>query len=101
MLGAVTCAANTLRVQTITASGNITTVVKGDSVAAVVAPRSGRGHARGAVGHGTAAPCPADTAAASTALGATRKRAMRPEGVQKKEKYIYIYIYMKKKKKRL
>ena len=80
VLGAVTCAANTLRVRTITASGNSTTVVKRDSVATVAAPRAGRGHARGAVGHGTYAPSPPDTAAASTPLGATRWRAMRPEG---------------------
>ena len=80
MLGAVTCAANTLRVRTITASGNCTTVVKRDSMATVAAPRAGGRHARGTVGHGTSASPPADTAAAPTPLVATRWRAMRPEG---------------------
>jgi hypothetical protein len=80
VLGAVTCAANTLRVRTVTASGNCTTVVKRDSVTTVAAPRAGRGVAREAGGHGTYAPSPADTAATSKPLDATSWRAMRPEG---------------------
>jgi hypothetical protein len=79
VLAAVTYAANTQRVQTITASGNCTTVVRRDSVTTVAAPRSMCGRAPGASERGTSAP-PAAAAAAAASAAPTRKRAMRPEG---------------------
>ena len=75
VLGAVTCAANTQRVQIITASGNCATVVKRDSVATVGAPRSSRGRAPEAARRGTSAPL----AAAAASVGTTR-RPLRPDG---------------------
>ena len=73
VLGAVTCAANTHRVQIITASGNSTTVVKRDSVATAAAPRSVHGRAPEAARRGTSTPL----AAPAASVGTTR-RPLRP-----------------------
>jgi hypothetical protein len=79
VLGAVTCAANTQRVQIITASGNSTTVVKRHSLATGAASRSGRGLDGGDAVVGPTAPLVAASAAAAAPVG-TRRRGVKRVG---------------------